>query len=310
MMEAASKPVKGNAKRREDGSSSKKNKNKGQKVEREDTPSKSTKKGSKVEVDKKDDDKDDSGDEDEDEDEDDDEGDDDDVDVPGVIDVPDADFYDFDKERTRDCFQQEQIWAAYDDDDGMPRFYARILKVVSSSSDEEFKVKMNWLEALRKDKAVCEWLDAGFYQGSGDFKAGKAVTSDALNIFSHVVAWEKSSKGIIRIIPRKDEVWALYREWSSAWDNLTPPEVRHKYEMVVISNDFDEEVGLEVTYLVKVDGFKSVFQRTHEVKWIPRSELLRFSHQVPAKKLLGEEAPNLPDNCWELDPAATSTETR
>jgi len=126
-----------------------------------------------------------------------------------------------------------------------------------------------------------------------------------LNIFSHVVAWEKCPKGVISIVPQQGDVWALYKDWSSAWDEDTPPEVRHKYEMVEVVNDFKEEIGVGVVPLVRVDGFKSVYQKKQVVQLIPRKELLRFSHQVPAKRLLGEEAPNLPQNCWELDPAAT-----
>ena len=36
--------------------------------------------------------------------------------------VPDPDFHDFDKDRTEECFQSDQIWPSYDDDDGMLRF--------------------------------------------------------------------------------------------------------------------------------------------------------------------------------------------
>lgn len=219
------------------------------------------------------------------------------------IDVPDSDFHDFDKDRTEDHFDAEQVWAIYDDDDGMPRFYARIKNVISRS---KLKVKIVWLEAVtNEEKTVANWLADGFYQGCGKFKQGKSATNDVLNIFSHVVAWEKGPRGIIRIVPQKGDVWALYREWSSTWDEDTPSEVKHKYEMVEIVNDFVEEIGVNVAPLVRVDGFKSVYQKKQVVdQSIPRNELLRFSHQVPAKRLLGEEAPNLPQNCWELDPAA------
>lgn len=232
-------------------------------------------------------------------------GEDSEEDAPKNIDVPDPDFHNFDNERTHACFEAGQVWAVYDDNDGMPRFYARIDKVISSSEEEDFMVKLQWLEASRKERAVVRWLSAGFYQGCGDFKTGKFQEVDTLNMFSHVVAWEKVPKGIIRIIPRKGEVWALYREWDSSWNHSTRKEVIHKYEMVEISIEFDEEVGVGVTSLLKVDGFKSVFQRTEVATSIPKSELLRFSHQVPAMKLSGKELLNLPENCWDLDPAAT-----
>ncbi|TVU03095.1 hypothetical protein EJB05_51379, partial [Eragrostis curvula] len=40
--------------------------------------------------------------------------------------VPDPDFHDFDKDRSEESFQSAQIWATYDDEDGMPRYYALI----------------------------------------------------------------------------------------------------------------------------------------------------------------------------------------
>eukprot|EP01018_Ginkgo_biloba_P029702 Gb_00839 [translate_table: standard] len=213
-----------------------------------------------------------------------------------AITVPDSDFYDFDKDRTENCFEANQIWSMYDDENGMPRFYARIQKVVSL---DPFKVQMNWIEPKINK-----------YQTCGDFKVGKSSSNDTLNIFSHVMRWEKSSKGIIRILPRKSDVWAIYREWDSSWDELTPPEVRHKYEMVEVLTDFTDELGVSVVPLIKVGGFKNVFQKKQlDLQAVERvmakTELLRFSHQVPARRLTEGEVPNMPEGCWELDPAGT-----
>lgn len=223
------------------------------------------------------------------------------IEIPAIdsqfINVPDSDFHDFDKDRTENCFQANQIWSIYDDDNGMPRIYARIQKVVSLNP---FKVEMNWIEPkLNK------------YQASGDFKVGKLSSNDMLNIFSHVMRCSKSTKGIIKILPRKSDVWALYREWDSAWDEHISAEVRHNYDMVEVLTDFTEKFGVRVAPLVKVDGYKNIFQR-HQVGpqpvsgWVvPKTELLRFSHQIPARRLTKEEMQNIPDVCWELDPAAT-----
>jgi len=213
------------------------------------------------------------------------------------INVPDSDFHDFDKDRTENCFQANQIWSIYDDDNGMPRIYARIQKVVSLNP---FKVQMSWIEPkLNK------------YQASGDFKVGKLSTNDMLNIFSHVMKCAKPTKGIIKILPRKSDVWALYREWDSAWDDYTPGEVRHNYEMVEVLTDFTDKFGVRVAPLVKVDGYKNIFQRQQVGSqpvsgWVvPKRELPRFSHQIPARRLTTEEMQNISDVCWELDPAAT-----
>lgn len=229
---------------------------------------------------------------------------------PVSITVPDPDFYDFDKDRTEECFQENQIWAAYDDDDGMPRFYASIQKVVSKNP---FKLQMSWLNSKHNnDLAPIEWIDAGFTKTCGEFRASKVKSHDNLNVFSHIIRWDKAPRGIIKIFPKKGDVWALYREWTSNWDESTPPEVRHKYDMVEVLTDFTEELGVSVVPLVKVVGFKTVFQKkqvdSESIQWVPKKELFRFSHQVPARILTGEEAENIPKGCRELDPAATPLE--
>ncbi|RYR05395.1 hypothetical protein Ahy_B06g085251 isoform D [Arachis hypogaea] len=79
--------------------------------------------------------------------------------------------------------------------------------------------------------------------------------------------------------------------------------------MVEVLDDFNDKQGVLVTPLIKVDGFVAVFQRIegHDlVRKIPKVEMFRFSHQVPNYLLTGQEAPNAPRGCQELDPAATS----
>ena len=77
--------------------------------------------------------------------------------------------------------------------------------------------------------------------------------------------------------------------------------------MVEVVEDFNEEEGLLVTPLVKVDGFRTVFhRRSHDqARKIPKVEIFQFSHQVPNYLLTGQEAHNAPKGCRELDPAAT-----
>jgi hypothetical protein len=40
------------------------------------------------------------------------------------------------------------------------------------------------------------------------------------------------------------EVWALYRNWSPDWNEHTLDDVIHKYDMVEVLDDFDEEQGI------------------------------------------------------------------
>ncbi|KAK8583826.1 hypothetical protein V6N13_109220 [Hibiscus sabdariffa] len=220
--------------------------------------------------------------------------------------VPDPDFHDFDLDRTEKSFSENQVWAAYDDDDGMPRYYAMIHGVISL---KPFKMRMSWLNSKSNvELAPLNWISSGFYKTSGDFWVGKYEVNRSLNSFSHKVKWSKGRKGAIQIYPRKGEVWALYRNWSTDWNELTPDEVIHRYNMVEVLEDYNEHKGVAVAPLGKVPGFKTVFWKHSEqskTRMIPREELFRFSHQVPSYVLTGQEGLNAPKGCLELDPAAT-----
>ncbi|KAK4368927.1 hypothetical protein RND71_012719 [Anisodus tanguticus] len=50
--------------------------------------------------------------------------------------VPDPDFHNVDKDRTERSFDDNQVWASYDDDDGMPRYYAMNHNVISKKPFE------------------------------------------------------------------------------------------------------------------------------------------------------------------------------
>lgn len=223
-----------------------------------------------------------------------------------TINVPDSDFHNFDLDRAESSFEEDQVWAAYDDDDGMPRFYARIYKVISL---KPFKMRISWLNSRSNSElGPIDWVGSGFYKTCGDFRTGKHEIAASLNSFSHKVKWTRGNRGAVRIFPGKGEVWALYRNWSPDWSQCTPDEVIHKYDMVEVVEDFDEEQGVAVTPLVKVSGFKTVFDKYGDpdgLRRIPKEELFRFSHQVPYYLLTGQEAHNAPKGCRELDPAAT-----
>uniref|UniRef100_A0A803R2D3 J domain-containing protein n=1 Tax=Cannabis sativa TaxID=3483 RepID=A0A803R2D3_CANSA len=228
---------------------------------------------------------------------------------PGSINVPDPDFHNFDLDRTENSFGEDQVWAAYDNDDGMPRFYARIHKVLSL---KPFRMRISWLNSRSNSElGPMDWIGSGFTKTSGEFRIGKHESTGTLNSFSHKVSWKKGLRGAIKIYPQKSEVWAVYKNWSPEWNEGTSDEVIHKYEMVEVLDDFSEEQGVSVAPLVKVSGFRTVF-RMHmeqkEVRRVPKEEMFRFSHQVPYHLLTGEEADNAPKGCYELDPAATPLE--
>ncbi|KAF5746430.1 DnaJ heat shock N-terminal domain-containing protein putative isoform 1 [Tripterygium wilfordii] len=221
--------------------------------------------------------------------------------------VPDPDFHDFDKDRTERSFGGSQVWAVYDDDDGMPRYYAMIHSVISF---DPFAVRISWLNSKTDGElSPLKWVTSAFPKACGDFRVGRHRIYKSLNSFSHKIRWTKC--GAIQIYPRKGDVWALYRNWTPDWNELTADEVIHKYDMVEVLEDFDEDEGVIVTPLVKVAGFKTIFHRhldLKEIRRIPREEMFQFSHHVPSYLLTGQEGPNAPKGCLELDPAATPSD--
>ncbi|KAF2292402.1 hypothetical protein GH714_021943 [Hevea brasiliensis] len=228
---------------------------------------------------------------------------------PISITVPDPDFHDFDKDRSEECFKPKQIWAIYDEDDGMPRLYCLIRQIISV---EPFKILITYLNSKTDSEfGPVNWIDSGFTKSCGHFRAWNTDIVDQVNIFSHVLKGEKAGRGgCVRVYPKRGDIWAVYQNWSPDWNISTPDDVRHQYEMVEVLDGYSEELGVCVAPLVKLAGFKTVYQRNTNkdaIRWIPRREMLRFSHQVPSWSLEGE-ARNLPDKCWDLDPAATPDE--
>ncbi|KAG8383304.1 hypothetical protein BUALT_Bualt05G0170700 [Buddleja alternifolia] len=223
--------------------------------------------------------------------------------------VPHPDLHVFDNERTSKHFRENQVWAVYDDDDGMPRHYTMIHNVISLNP---FKVKMSWLNSLTNTTlAHISWFRTGCSKTCGDFVIGRGQMCNSIDAFSHNVRYTKCTSRTIQIFPQKGDVWALYRNWSCDWNELTEDEVIHKYDMVEVLENYDEEMGVIVIPLVKVAGFKAVFHQHFdpmEIKRIPNEEMCRFSHQVPSHLLTGREGSKSLKGCVELDPKATPLE--
>ncbi|KNA23036.1 hypothetical protein SOVF_028520 [Spinacia oleracea] len=224
-----------------------------------------------------------------------------------VMTVEDSDFYDFDEDRVERSFKNGQVWAIYDDDDGMPRNYGLIEEVVSLNP---FAVKMSWLDFQNNgDERLMFWEKMGFHISCGIFEVARQDTTNLLNIFSHLVDCERAARKLYRIYPTKGSIWALYDERAldvGGKEYLS----RNKrcYDIVVFLTSYSEMHGLSMAYLEKVNGYRAVFKRReigpHAIRWLDKGDFRLFSHQIPARKLSEEEAPHLSGGCWELDPAS------
>lgn len=223
-----------------------------------------------------------------------------------IMAVEDSDFYDFDRDRMERSFKKGQVWAIYDDDDGMPRHYGLIDEV----SVNPFEVKISWLDLRSNgDEGLICWEKQGFHVSCGRFKVSRKTSIDSLNIFSHIVECERAAREVYRIFPTKGSVWALYNEAALGIEgsNLSARD-RRSYDIVVLLTTYSEMHGLSMAYLKKVDGFKAVFKRReigcHAIRWLEKDDVRLFSHQIPARKVTGDEIPDSLKDCWELDPAS------
>ncbi|KAF8394498.1 hypothetical protein HHK36_020708 [Tetracentron sinense] len=218
---------------------------------------------------------------------------------------PDPDFSDFDEERREECFAVDQIWAAYDSADGMPRFYARIRKVFAPG----FKLRITWLEPDPDDQDEIDWVSVDLPVGCGKFKHGASENTADRNMFSHKLYWENGrSRSSYKIYPRKGEIWALFKKWDIKWNSDPDNHRQYEYEFVEVLSDYVEGGDISVTYLGKVKGFVSLFSRTMKkgvVSFqIPASEQFRFSHRIPSFRMTGMERDDVPKGSFELDPAS------
>ncbi|KAI4363751.1 hypothetical protein MLD38_019926 [Melastoma candidum] len=123
---------------------------------------------------------------------------------PVSITVPDPDFHDFDRDRSEECFRPKQIWALYDEEDGMPRLYCLVREVISV---KPFKILITYLSSKTDSEfGPVHWIDCGFTKSCGHFRSYSSDVIEQVNIFSHLLGKEKAGRGgCVRIFPRREK---------------------------------------------------------------------------------------------------------
>ncbi|WCJ23564.1 DNAJ heat shock N-terminal domain-containing protein [Euphorbia peplus] len=224
---------------------------------------------------------------------------------PKTFEIPDAEFFDFDAVKANEKFEVGQIWSLYCDEDSLPKYYARITKV--APPQQGFKVGLRWLASSKLPDNAIQWNDPLMPICCGSFEPRKAEGQQTYTTtvsFSHQVSASTGNKREYAIMPKKGQVWALYKNWAA---NMSLRDLENcEYDVVEVLEE--NSFRIKVLFLEKVDGFKSVFKAqrkegspvTTDVFIV---ELLRFSHQIPAFRLTTEENGSL-KGFWELDPAA------
>ncbi|XP_006645270.2 uncharacterized protein LOC102713964 [Oryza brachyantha] len=200
-------------------------------------------------------------------------------------------------------FVEGQIWAVYDGWDRMPRSYVRVIRAVSHTA--VFVLKLEPHPMLNED---IRWVEDGLPVACGVFRTGTETTYKEMSEFSHLVECDWSAKrSFYRIFPKKGEIWAMYKNWKITFSSTDID----KYEpcMVEILSDYSDETGVNVCRLCRVKGFLSFFQRVivedfHLTRLISRSEMLSFSHRVPAFVVIEIKDRDIPKGSWHLEPNA------
>ncbi|KAI8566121.1 hypothetical protein RHMOL_Rhmol02G0015100 [Rhododendron molle] len=224
---------------------------------------------------------------------------------PETYEYPDPDFSDFDKDRKVNCFAVGQTWAVYDGLDAMPRFYVQIRKVFSPG----FKLQITWLEPEPDNEDDIRWVSEGLPTSCGKFTPGNSDIIEDHLMFSHLAYCERGSgRDTFKIYPRKGETWALFRNWDIKWQTDVDTKRKYEFEFVEILSDYNQSVGVSVSYLGKLTGFSCLFCRKGKDGMvfscqIPSNQLFRFSHRVPSFQMSGEERNDVPKGSFELDPA-------
>ncbi|XVE65688.1 hypothetical protein DITRI_Ditri08aG0019700 [Diplodiscus trichospermus] len=222
--------------------------------------------------------------------------------TPKTFEIPESEFYKFDADKSQGKFLAGQIWALYSDEDGLPKYYGEIQKI---ESNPDFKIHVRWLLPFSSKKRI-EWYDTDMTICCGRFWINEgAQIYSSTGSFSHKLKAEPTArKDEYTILPRKGEIWALYRNWTS---QIKCSDLENwEYDIVQVMEETDR--CIKVLFLERVDGFNSVFK--YQVKGgsnvtleIPLTYQLRFSHQIPFFRLTNERNGSL-RGFWELDPAA------
>ncbi|XP_073135399.1 uncharacterized protein [Henckelia pumila] len=225
-----------------------------------------------------------------------------------ILEYPIPEFSDFQKGRMKNCFKSGQIWASYDTLDAMPRFYALVNKIIS----EDFEIQVTWLEPYSDNEKEQHWLYQGLPVSCGKFLLGETETIQDHAVFSHSVNFQtgtdRRNRSFYEIYPRKGETWAVFKHWDIRW-HCDPKRLENlEFELVEILSDYDSDIGIKVALLSKIKGFTSLFKRVTwrqtDLNLIPAKDMFRFSHKVPSIQMTGNERPNVPKRCFELDPAS------
>jgi len=195
-----------------------------------------------------------------------------------------------------------QVWAVYDEKD-LPRHYTQINAVISTG-----QVRVTYLEPQPILDYEFAWKKERLPVVCGVYGAtGPNVNLDRSH-FSHLVRCQRSTTNpIYKIYPMKGEIWAMYKNWNNKWKPFQYENA--EFDFVEILSDLLEGSGMRIARLVEVEGCLTFFQRQQLdgfdlSRMVLQSELVGFSHRIPAFRVPGIGQHGIPESSWHLEPNA------
>ncbi|KAF7134601.1 hypothetical protein RHSIM_Rhsim08G0196500 [Rhododendron simsii] len=195
-----------------------------------------------------------------------------------------------------------QVWAVYDEKD-LPRHYTQINTVISSN-----QVRVTYLEPQPILDYEFAWKKERLPVVCGVYGAtGPNVNLDRSH-FSHLVRCQRSTTNpIYKVYPVKGEIWAMYKNWNNKWKQFQYENA--EFDFVEILSDLSEGSGMRIAKLVEVEGCLTFFQRRQLdgfdlSRVVLQSEVVGFSHRIPAFRVPGIGQHGIPESSWHLEPNA------
>ncbi|KAL5564814.1 hypothetical protein UlMin_027978 [Ulmus minor] len=199
-------------------------------------------------------------------------------------------------------FSKGQIWAVYYGEDLMPRLYTRIDSIISES-----QVFVTLLEPLPILDCEINWKKENLPIVCGLFKVSKTGVLLELSQFAYLAHFHQSTETLYKIEPLKGEIWAIYKNWNNKWKQSD-----HEFyecKIVQILSDCKEGDGIRIARLEEVKGYVTFFQKKQYDGFdltceVLKTQMLSFSHRIPAFKVPGIGSYGIPESSWHVEPNA------
>ncbi|XP_019097203.1 PREDICTED: uncharacterized protein LOC104772358 [Camelina sativa] len=223
-------------------------------------------------------------------------------------------------------FQTGQIWSYYSYYWNFAVYYGRIHKITFTQAfgkAAEFKLHLTRLNPTPFSKDVIKYKDKYMPVGCGTFFVRKGIDVIDPDIVSRQIVPETSMDGKeYTILPKIGDVWAIYTYWSENIDAVAL-EKWFEYDIVEVLDDalgykvlalspasFGNENEGEKHFLRAAEHRQRDWENESELIFtIPKSKILRFSHQIPVTRVTKEIDGDLKELFEVLDSKALPSMT-